>query len=105
MADKILPKTKHDLSSTFTSHQPNPVIQDGVLRVTCCQCGERFSKPLTPKEKLDVIAMYQNNGVHPDGLVQTVFPSWTNEERELFLLSHMCDKCWNLCMSNEGEEE
>lgn len=97
--DIELPRTKHNLPNT--PHRPNPVIQDGVLRVTCCQCGERFSKPLTPKEKLDVIAMYKNNGVHPNGLVQVIFPKWTNEERELFLLSHMCTDCWHKTIGDE----
>lgn len=97
--DIELPKTKHDLPRV--PYQPKPVIQDGSLRVSCCQCGKRFSKPLSPREKLDVIAMYKNNGVHPNGLVQIVFPMWTDEERELFLLSHMCTDCWREMMGGE----
>lgn len=92
MADKVLPKTKHDMP--WAKHAPNAVIQAGVLRVTCAECGERFSKALTPQEEADVVAMYAGGGVHPAGRVQDVFPNWSGDDRELFLMSHMCDSCW-----------
>lgn len=99
MADKVLPMTKHDLPGS--NHDANAVIQSGVLRVTCTCCGERFSKQLSAKEEANVVAMYENGGFHPAGHVQDVFPNWSVADRELFLMSHLCDPCWKKTMGSE----
>lgn len=75
------------------------------IRVKCSECGEIFSKPLSPTELSDVELLYANGGHHPDGHVQDVFPDWSPADRELFLQSHLCDRCWKKLMSPPDEAE
>ena len=62
--------------------------------MTCPQCGGTFTKRLTVQERKDVMEMYYHGGRHPRGPSQKIFPAWSPADRELFLMSHLCDSCW-----------
>ena len=99
---RLLPKTMAALpgSEAWIEHaECESGAGSAVLRVKCSECGEVFSRPLTTKEPEDVELLYANGGRHPDGHVQDVFPDWSPADRELFLQSHLCDRCWKKLMS------
>ena len=103
---RLLPKTMAALpgSEAWIGHAKCKSGADSaVLCVKCGECGEVFSRLLTAKETEDVELLYANGGRHPDGHVRYVFPAWSPADRELFLRSHRCDRCWKKLMSPPDE--
>lgn len=65
------------------------------LDTTCVHCGRTFSSPLFTAMQM----AWHESGQGP--LVQDNFPNWTRSERELHLLSGLCDECWRKLLPPE----
>lgn len=63
-----------------------------VVRATCPCCGRQFESAPVAQERIRRVL----RGEH----VQDVFPEWTPAERELFLMTGICEACWS---KDEGE--
>ena len=67
------------------------------IRTKCHSCGETFTSPLFQYEQLD---RYQNGA-----FAQDAFPEWSPADRELFLISGTCGKCFDRIMAEPDEDE
>ena len=91
-----LPKVPFELPCPKHESNPNLSIYEdyAVLCVTCPECGKTFRREMTV-ETAKLVREYYATGGRPEGKhVQDVLPDWTAAERELFLMSHLCDDCW-----------
>ena len=82
---------------TFTGHQVLQPVGDLKLKihVTCPRCGGHFVSAPVAEEKVRRV-------LHGER-VQDVFPGWTPADRELFLMTGICEACWPKDEEEDGE--
>lgn len=58
-----------------------------ILIIKCTQCGKEFKK-VFPDDKISKF-------IQGKELVQDIFPELTDDERELYFITHLCPECWD----------
>ena len=67
------------------------------IQAVCRECQKVFtSAPVTREQIARLMA-----GEH----VQDVLPTWSPGDRELFILTGMCDACWLNMFNDQGVDE
>lgn len=67
------------------------------IQAVCRECQKVFtSAPVTRGQIARLMA-----GEH----VQDVLPTWSPGDRELFVLTGVCDACWCKMFAEQGEDE
>lgn len=58
-----------------------------ILTIKCNQCGKEFKKEF-PDEKI-------SRFIQGKELIQRIFPELSDDDRELYFITHLCPKCWD----------
>lgn len=76
------------------------VVADGEnlrIQVVCHECLKLYTSAPVTREQMDRLLA----GEH----VQDVLPTWSPGDRELFVLTGVCDACWCKMFAEQGEDE